>query len=90
MLDLESTPALIELLTSTLRRLEHEVVDVAQHAFDTGHPEVADRLDQLTRVISAAQAIPEALAVREEFRANLFKRKQSNDRREINGTSDTK
>jgi hypothetical protein len=85
MLDLEPNVRLIELLASTLRRLEHEVVDVARHAFDTGHPEVADRLDQLTRVISAALAIPEALAAREEFRAHPFIRKQSNGKEsEIN------
>jgi hypothetical protein len=85
-LELEDNARLIELLAATLRRLEHEVVDVAQHAADLGSPEVADRLDQLTRVISAAQAIPEALAARDEFRAHSSNRKQANGRQEINGT----
>jgi hypothetical protein len=53
MLDLESDTALIERLTAKLRRLEHEIVDVAQHTSDVGHPEVADRLDQLIRMIDA-------------------------------------
>jgi hypothetical protein len=80
MLDLETPATLIELLAATLRRLEHEVVEVAQHAYDVGHPEVADRISQLINVVSAARANPEALAARDEFRAHPFIRKQSNDR----------
>jgi hypothetical protein len=68
---LSQNAALIELLAATLRRLEHEVVDVAQHAADCGSPEVADRLDQLTKTIDAARAIPEALAARDAFRVPL-------------------
>ncbi len=65
MLDLELTPALVELLKTRLRALEFDVVDIAQHATDVGSPEVADRLGQLIRDIFILQAIPEVLASRE-------------------------
>ena len=58
MLDLESDLALIELLAARLRALEYEDIDIAQHATDTGNPEVADRLNQLIRDIYRIQASP--------------------------------
>jgi hypothetical protein len=64
MLDLESDPALTELLKVRLRALEFEVVDIAQHAADTGTPEVADRLGQVIRDIFWIQAIPDVMASR--------------------------
>jgi hypothetical protein len=64
MLDLESDPALIELLKSRLRGLEFEVIDIAQQAADTGTPEVADRLGQILCDISRIQAIPDVMASR--------------------------
>jgi hypothetical protein len=64
MLDLESDPALIELLKAWLRGLEFEVVDIAQQAADAGTPEVADRLGQIICDIFRIQAIPDVMASR--------------------------
>jgi hypothetical protein len=63
-LDLESDWALIELLKARLRALELEAADIAQHAADTGPPEVADRIGHLVRDISRTQAIPDVMASR--------------------------
>ena len=75
MLDLESDVALLELLVTKLRHIEHVVTDIARDAEDTGHPSFADRLEQLLGLVGATRAIPEALGARDAFRANLIKEK---------------
>src|SRR5262245_42041447 len=76
-IELETSATLIERLARALRRFEHEAIDIARDAHDTGAPAIADRLDQFSLEISAAGAIPEALAARAEFRDHSVIRKQS-------------
>ena len=64
MLNLESDPALIELLRVRLRALEFDVANIAHHAADTGAHEIADKLSQVLLDIFRIQAIPDALASR--------------------------
>jgi hypothetical protein len=88
-LDLETSAPLIERLARALRRFEHEMIDIARDAQDTGAPGIAARLDQLSLEISTAGAIPEALAARAEFRAHTFNRtKQDVKETKVSGISD--
>ena len=75
-LDLETDGTLVERMAASLRHIENVAIDIARDAEDTGHPRIADRIDQLVKMIDAARAVPEVLAARDAFRANLKKGEQ--------------
>ena len=78
-LELETTPDLIELLLKRICRAEREGLDLVETADAAGSHELGDRISHLVHDLYCLRAIPEALKRRDAFRAPLVKRRHDHE-----------